>query len=116
MSEYKVVFHVDEMSKWTLVLANTKNLKNALNQHTLQINILANSEAVRFLVASRHDDEDLKILSGLADENIIFSACNNSLRSLGIEPTALLSFVKVVPSGVAELTLLQHDNYAYIKP
>lgn len=116
MNDYKVIFHVDEMDKWKLTLANTRNLITALKDSTLIVEILANSEAVNYLVASSQNDESAKILLDLKSEKINFSACNNSLKALGIDPSSLFPFVTVVPSGVAELTIKQHEGFAYIKP
>jgi len=115
MSEYKVIFHVDETNKWKLVLANTRNLLNALQDSKLTVEILANSEAVTFLTAANHSEEELTTLSDLA-KTVNFSVCNNSLKALGIDPSSLLDFVTVVPSGVAELAIKQHEGYSYIKP
>jgi intracellular sulfur oxidation DsrE/DsrF family protein len=115
MSEYKVIFHVDETNKWKLVLTNTRNLMNALQESKLSVEILANSEAVSVLIAKNQSDESLKTFSDLA-QTVTFSACNNSLKALGIDPSSLLDFVTVVPSGVAELAIKQHEGYSYIKP
>lgn len=38
------------------------------------------------------------------------------MKSFNLDPNNVLDFVRVVPSGVAELTIKQHANYAYIKP
>lgn len=115
MNEYRVIFHVDEMIKWKLVLANTQNLINALSNHSLTIEILANSEAVKYLIQDNLNVEDKDILNNLS-KNVTFSVCNNSLKSFNLDPNNVLDFVRVVPSGVAELTIKQHANYAYIKP
>jgi len=115
MTEYKVIFHVDEMEKWGLTLANTRNLITALQGSKLSIEILANSEAVRQLVASNNTEGNLKTLRDLST-SVTFASCHNSLRTLGINPSSLLDFVSVVPSGVAELVIKQHEGYAYIKP
>ncbi len=115
MSEYKVIFHVDEMEKWKLVLANTRNLINAFQDSNVIVEVLANSDAVQFLVTTNQNEDTLKVLKDLSN-TVHFAVCNNSLRSLGLTPGNLLSFVTIVPSGVAELTIKQHDGYAYIKP
>ncbi len=114
MADYKVIFHVDEMTKWNLVLANAKNLLNALHDDTLTVEILANSEAVKYLVQSNNSIENG--LLELVDKKVVFSACNNSLKSFEIDPKNLFAFVEVVPSGVAQLTLKQYEGFAYIKP
>ncbi len=115
MNEYRVIFHVDEMSKWKLVLANTQNLINALSGNTLTVEILVNAEAVKYLIQDNLNEEDKDILNNLS-KNVTFSVCNNSLKSFNLDPNNVLDFVRVVPSGVAELTIKQHANFAYIKP
>lgn len=114
MNTYKIIFHVDELSKWKLVLTNTKNLLDALIDSTLTIEILANSEAVKFLIESDHIDRNQ--LLELVSSNVIFSICNNSLKSFEIDVKSLFAFVSIVPSGVAELALKQHEGFAYIRP
>lgn len=116
MNAYFVLFHVDEMEKWKLVLGNCRNLLNAMQDDDLTIEIVANAAAVQFLVKTESDRENEEILKSLAQDHVTISACNNALRSFGIDPTSLYDFVSVVPSGVAELTLKQHRGYAYIKP
>jgi hypothetical protein len=115
MSNYNVIFHIDENHKWKLVLANTQNLIHALSDHTLTIEILANAEAVQYLVRETLNQDEYQLLNTLS-KNVTFSACNNSLKSLHIDPSHVLSFVNIVPSGVAELTIKQHAHFAYIKP
>ena len=116
MSELKAIIHIDEMNKWKLVLANTRNLIEVLKGQSLTVEVLANSEAVQYLIQSNNDDESSRPLRILADEKVLFAVCNNSLRGLDIDPKSLFDFVTVVPSGVVELTLKQHEGYAYIKP
>jgi hypothetical protein len=115
MTHYKVIFHVDEMDKWPLVIGNTKNLIKALSDSTLTIEILANSVAVQYFVSKNQNAEITQTLLDLS-KTVQFSACNNSLKSLQIDQSDLLDFVTIVPSGVAELTIKQHQGFSYIKP
>jgi len=115
MSKVKVIFHVDEIMKWHLVLANVNNfIKDC--QDPLSIEVLANSEAVRFYLKSTTTQEEEARFLKLSQQGVVFAACNNSLNGLGIKSEELLAFVQVVPSGVVELALKQHEAYAYIKP
>lgn len=116
MKEYKVIFHIDEMNKWKLLLTNVYNLKQAIKNDFITIEVLANSEAVKFFVQTTFTESDLLKVRGLIKSGVIFCACNNSLLSNKIDPKLLLKDVIVVPSGVAELMIKQHESYAYIKP
>lgn len=116
MDQYKVIFHVDEMDKWKLVLANVRNLLDALEGNELSIEILANSEAVKYLIVSSQTNESSHTLRELAKDKVDFVVCNNSLKTYDIDPSVLFPFSSIVPSGVAELTLKQKVGFAYIKP
>ncbi len=116
MMNYKVIFHIDEVMKWHMLLGNVSNLIKALEGHTLSVEVLANAEAVRlYLKSSTTADEEQRLLN-LSKQGVVFAACQNALNGLGIQVSELLDFVVVVPSGVAELTIKQHESYAYIKP
>ncbi len=116
MSTYPVLIHVDEMDKWKLSLANCRNLLNALHDSELTIEIVANSEAVQYLIKTPANHENENSLIALSQDKVVIVACNNALKSFGIDPKSLYDFVKVVPSGVAELVMKQHEGYAYLKP
>ena len=49
-TEYRVIFHIDERSKWKLLLGNVENLLQAADSHddcqSITVEVLANSEAV----------------------------------------------------------------------
>ena len=113
--KYRVVFHIDEISKWTLLLNNVKNLLQAVGVSESEIEVLANSEAVSAYVAEGGGSH-LEQMAQLCEQGVRFVACNNAIKSIGIEREQLLQFVSIVPAGVAELIERQADGYAYIKP
>jgi len=46
MQSVKVVFHIDEIDKWPLLLANIRNLIKVVDVQSSEIVVLANSKAV----------------------------------------------------------------------
>lgn len=116
MSKYKVIFHIDEMNKWNLLLANVKNLINGFNGENLLIEVLANSEAVNFYILNEVIDEQINTIKRLHEIGVDFKACNNSLITSGIKKESLIDFINIVPSGVVELVKKQTEGYSYIKP
>ncbi len=112
----RVIFHIDELSKWNLTLLNTKNLLKELNNEPFYIELLANSDAVSFYIQDSIEGKDYLLLKELAAKGVSFSVCNNSLQAKGIDPNSLPDFVHVVPSGVMELIKKQQKGYSYIKP
>ena len=114
--KYKAIFHVDELGKWGLALANTKNLIGYCesNNDEWEVVVLANAEAVKELKeqASNHGDT----IKALAEKKVVFAACKNALNANEIEEKELFSFIEVVSAGVVELITKQNEGYAYIRP
>lgn len=114
--EVKVIFHIDEVAKWELILKNVMNLMKVVNIESSNIEVLANSEAVKFYNLSNNSDKDIKAIESLSKKGIKFVACNNALNFYNIKKENLISFVDIVPVGVLELINKQKEGYAYIKP
>lgn len=108
----KVVFHVDEVDRWSMVLTNAKYFK-ALEPNSSVI-ILANGSAVLFYI---HPHTSLvELTHALQKDGIQFEACRNALKGYGIAEAILPQYVMPVDSGVVELAKRQADGYAYIRP
>lgn len=116
MEKYKVIFHIDEISKWKLLLANVRNLLIAMDSEDFHVEVLANSEAVKYYDTTLNLDMDINIIEKLYTKGVEFVACNNALRTYNIEKINIINFVRIVPAGVLELVERQNEGYAYIKP
>ncbi|MCJ7688514.1 MAG: DsrE family protein [Clostridiaceae bacterium] len=114
MKKYKVIFHIDETLKTKLVLGNINNLIKDLGEENLEVELLANSQAVKLmLIESNKFSEQL---NNLNLKNVIFKVCANSLHQFNLEKEILFDFCIIVPSGVGELVIKQSSGYVYIKP
>ncbi len=103
----QVVFHIDELNKWPLLLSNVKNFLAV--EAEAKVEVVAYAEAVTYYVG----DEDLpEEMIGKVD----FVACGNALRAWEIETELLPEHVRVVPSGVVEIIHKQAEGYYYIRP
>lgn len=114
MQTYKVIFHVDELDKWKLLLKNVSNLLDAIDVNEYSIEVLANSEAVKFY--DSNFNSDISVIQNLNSNGVKFVACNNALTANNIKKENLIYFIEVVPVGVLELINKQSEGYAYIKP
>ncbi len=114
MLERRVIFHIDEMNKWNMVLKNADNLLNSVDGENIKIEILANGEAVQYY--EKNMEKRYANMKALHHRCVKFVACNNALMSNGLAKDKLIEFVEVVPAGVLELVDKQHEGYAYIKP
>lgn len=116
MSDIKVIFHIDEIQKWKLLLGNVGNLLNGLDDENLYIEVLANSEAVKYYNINQDLNADTNTMESLNRKGVKFVACNNALTAYNIKKDNLIHFVDIVPAGVVELVKKQNEGYAYIKP
>lgn len=116
MTKYKVIFHIDENRKWKLLLANVSNLLDAIDGESYDVEIVANSEAVKYYDTGQNLDSDVKTMNELKEKGVKFAACNNALKANNIEKNHIIDYVKIVPAGVLELVEKQSAGYAYIKP
>lgn len=116
MKNYKVIFHIDEMSKWKLLLANVSNLLNAMDNENFSVKVLANSEAVKYYNTTLNLEVDINVMEYLHSRGVEFIACNNALKIYNMEKNNIINFVSIVPAGVLELVERQSEGYAYIKP
>ena len=115
--EYKVIFHIDELNKWNLVLKNTRNLLEAIGTNNFNIEVLANAEAVKAYVLEKENQLNISnTMKTLSTKGIKFVACNNALKTFGIKQDELIPFVHIVPTGVLEIVNKQMEGYGYIEP
>lgn len=114
MEEYKVIFHVNELSKWETTLANVSNLLVDLANEAVEVIVLANGEAVRYY-ETESTEADVEKLAALSQKGVHFTACNNALKAQKLNKEVLLPYVNIVPAGITELVRKQQMGYAYIK-
>lgn len=113
----KILFHVDEMSKWNLTIKNVLNMLDYYEKEgtIVQLEIVANSEAVSILT----DNIDLKLvksLQKLANKKVVIAFCNNAIQAFHIEQAQIPDWISIVAAGVVEIAEKQLEGYAYIKP
>lgn len=117
MENYRVIFHIDDFSKWNTAFNNVKNLikDQADNGGGLVIEVLANGSAVRHLAKNAKQKIDEDQLIQLIEQEVRVVACNNALTANRITREALFDQIEVVSAGVSELVAKQNDGFAYIK-
>ena len=113
--EVKAIFHIDDNTKWGLLLRNIQNAVKVSNVESPDIEVVANAGAVESYIGTP-DKRDAELIRDLAKKGIRFIACRNALDGVGINDEQLIPFVEVVPSGMLELIAKQNEGFAYIKP
>lgn len=112
MNKFKVVFHMDEQVKVGKVLTNISNLINDIGVEHLKIQMITNGDAVKAFVSRTNSFGPL--LKDLADKQVEFWACANSMRNFGIDKNELLDFVTVDSSVGAEIVKKKEAGWSYI--
>jgi intracellular sulfur oxidation DsrE/DsrF family protein len=117
-AKYKVVIQVstsDEHTR-TIALNNAVNLQQLYGMDNVVVEVVAYGPGLGILTKN---NKNAKRVKSLAQQNIIFSACNNTMskieRKTGKRPV-LVEGVQVVNAGVARIIELQMKGYSYIRP
>ncbi len=114
MEKYKVVFHIDEQDKAELVLHNIAYLIADIGENNLEIEMVANGDAVKVLIKSTN--EIGAMFKELVEKQVVFCACANAMNNFGIHKDEIFDFVTVVTAGVGELVKKQAAGWSYIRP
>lgn len=92
------------------------NVANLLDDETVELEavaLVANSGGLGLLLA---DSAQRQQVETLQERGVVFNQCENTLVGTDTDESDLIDGVEVVSSGVGELTRLQTEGYAYIKP
>lgn len=115
MRKWQVVFHIDQLDMWSLVLGNIRNfLADIAAADEAVIAVVANAGAV--MVWQDGQEEMQRSIRDAAYKGTIFYFCRNALHGNGIKEETLPDYVRIVSAGITKLVDLQEQGYAYIKP
>jgi uncharacterized protein len=111
----KVVIQMSDSvpGKWNLALNNAKNLQEALGRDNVDVEIVAYGPGIDML--KFESEVGPRIDKALAD-GVKIVACENTMKSMKLTKSDMLSSIGYVPSGVVELIRKQKDGWAYIRP
>lgn len=103
----------DDVKKWNLVLNNAKNVQQDLGAANVDIEIVAFGPGINMLkfdsVVNARVDEALTA-------GVKIFGCENTLNSLKLSKSDMMTRIGFVPAGVVELIKKQGEGYAYIRP
>lgn len=111
----QTVVHIvsDDETEQETALNIARNLLEDESDRIDDVAIVAQAHGIT-AVTSEGDYEE-KVQS-LLDDGVPFSACSNTLDALGLDESELIEGVETVPEGAVEVTRLQDEGYAYIRP
>jgi intracellular sulfur oxidation DsrE/DsrF family protein len=111
----RTVFHLidGDADEQELAFSLAGNLANDEAIDMDDIAVLAQAEGIDSVTINGEKSDRVR---SLVDEGISFKACSNTLEMFDLDESDLIDGVETVSSGVGELTRLQSNGYAYIRP
>lgn len=78
MKKMKVLFHVNEAGRWNVALSHITNLLKDVGSEVVDVILIANGPGVNAYI----DADKVEVMTGLAEQGVLFCACNNSLNMM----------------------------------
>lgn len=114
-SRVQTVFHLiaDDPAQRETALTIAENLTKDDSVEIDDIAIVAQADGIEPLTAGGNGSD---MVESLLETGISVKACGNTLDLKDLAESDLVEGVETVPSGGGELTRLQSEGYAYIRP
>lgn len=113
-----VVYHIDHAANQAL--KGLRNIRNHLDvDPTAKITVVTHADGVDFLMEGAKDANGGPFagpVSALAARGVRFEICEITLRNRNLKKEQFIQEADFTPSGVARITKLQKQGFAYIKP
>lgn len=90
--------------------------RNLLEDETDRIDAVAIVVQAAGIATVRTDGDTVDDVEALLEDGVEISACSNTLEMMDLEDSDLLEGVETVPEGAVEVTRLQDEGYAYLRP
>lgn len=118
---HKVVYHLnsDDAKHQLAFMGNVQNHINAVGKDNLDLRVVMHGPGITLLQNAKKDEDVRSRIDNLKMQGVHFNVCANTLTARKLNPKTDLYDVEqadIVPSGVAEIAILQSKGYAYIKP
>lgn len=120
-AKQKVVYHLnsDDDKHQKAFLQNVQNHINAVGKENLDLRVVMHGPGIALLQNAKKDEDVKSRIDNLKLQGISFNVCANTLKGKKINHKTDMYDVSdndIVPSGVAEIAILQGKGYAYVKP
>lgn len=114
----KVAYHINDAA--TQALAGLRYVRNQLDtEPSTQVTVVAHAGGVDFLMEGAKDKSGTsfaELVAALKSRGVKFEVCEITLANRSLKRDQFILEAEFTPSGVVELSRLQHQGYAYIKP
>ena len=90
-----------------------ENVQKALGSTSTRVEVVSHGEGLSFLFKGKNPYEQRMRM--LVKNNVVFAACENTMKAKNIKREDLVDFATPVDSGVAELVRKQESGWSYLK-
>lgn len=112
--KHRIVFENNSgPDAWDQVLGNIGNIKKAFAGEEVQVEVVCLGKGLSMLLKTNKDYEER--LQKMAQEGVILSACQNSMRARNVKTEDLFSFAGQVDSGAAQIIRREEQGWSYLK-
>jgi intracellular sulfur oxidation DsrE/DsrF family protein len=94
-------------------LAIARNLLDDETDSIDEVAVVAQAGGIEALTA---DGETQDTVVSLAEDDVSFKACRNTMEMKDLDENDLVESVEPVPEGAVEVTRLQDEGYGYLRP
>lgn len=120
-AQHKAVYHLnsDDAKHHKAFLNNVQNHINAVGKDKLDLRVVMHGPGITLMQNARSDEDTRSKIDNLKLQGVSFNVCANTLKGKKVNYKTDMHDVSekdIVPSGVAEIAILQSKGYAYVKP
>lgn len=117
----KVVYHLnsDDAKHQMAFMQNVQNHINAVGKENLDLRVVMHGPGITLMQNAKGNEDVKSRVDNLKLQGITFNICANTLKGKKVDYKKDMYDVSekdIVPSGVAEIAILQTKGYAYVKP
>ena len=112
--KYKTIIQLtsSESNVYKSMIRQIFNLLEHLNGQ-VEVKVVCHATSSPFCIEK--DNIYVEEIIALLAKEVKIDVCRNMLVSNRIEPSELIPGIKIIPSGIAELVIRQHEGWSYIK-
>ena len=118
LAQDTVVYHITDAT--AQALAGLRNVKNHLDTDPkAKITVVSNGDGIDFMLQDAQDRNGNPFeiaVQQLVGRGVKFEVCELTLRNRSLKKEQFIAEATFTPSGVVQVTRLQHQGYAYLKP
>ncbi len=118
--QVRVIYHLNsgDTERQLIALGEVQNHIDAVGATKLDIRFVIHGRGLDVLSDARYNADIRAGIDILKLQGVRFQACGNTIRARQMDLNQLygINEMEIVPSGVAQISILQGQGYTYIKP